>query len=79
MKKKVLGIIAGVILFGGATFVAADSNGNNVFNFEQMRPFMEQMHPDLSPEQQEEMYNFCHGKNGFMQNNTKFRGSMNNF
>lgn len=79
MKKLVIGILTGTVLLGGATFVAADSNGGNFFNFEDMKPFMEKMHPGLSVEQQEEMFNFCHGENGLMKENTEFRGMMNNF
>lgn len=43
-----------------------------------MKPYIEEMHPNLSPEQQEEMFNNCHGENGMMQNNTGFRDMMNN-
>jgi hypothetical protein len=43
------------------------------------KPHIEEMHPNLSPEQQEEMFNACHGENGMMQNHSKFRDRMNNF
>ncbi|WP_188207267.1 hypothetical protein [Alkalibacillus aidingensis] len=79
MKKLLMGILIGAVLIGGATFVAADSNGNGFFNFEDMQPLMEQMHPELSPEQQEEMFNDCHGEEGQMHDNTEFPGMMNNF
>jgi len=79
MKKIIIGILTGAVLVGGATFAAADSNGDNFFNFEDMKPFMEEMHPELSVEQQKEMFNFCHGENGVMQDNAEFRGMMNNF
>lgn len=78
MKKLVIGILTGAVLLGSATFVAAESNGNGLFNFEEMKPYIEEMHPNLSPEQQEEMFNNCHGENGMMQNNTGFRDMMNN-
>src|SRR5699024_344930 len=78
MKKLVIGILTGAVLLGSATFVAAESNGNGFFNFEEMKPYIEEMHPNLSPEQQEEMFNNCHGENGMMQNNTGFRDMMNN-
>ncbi|AST91713.1 MAG: hypothetical protein ABF649_07780 [Bacillus sp. (in: firmicutes)] len=76
MKKLVVGILTGAVVLGGATFAAADSN---VFNFKDMKPFIEQMHPNLSLEQQEQMFNACHGENGFMQNGTNSRNMMNNF
>ena len=78
MKKLVIGILTGAVLLGSATFVAAESNGNGFFNFEEMKPYIEEMHPNLSPEQQEEMFNNCHSENGMMQNNTGFRDMMNN-
>src|SRR5699024_11741252 len=71
-------LLTGAVLLGSATFVAAESNGNGFFNFEEMKPYIEEMHPNLSPEQQEEMFNNCHGENGMMQNNTGFRDMMNN-
>lgn len=79
MKKIIIGILTGAALFGGVTFVAADSIKDNFFDFEDMKPFMEEMHPELSTEQQEEMFNFCHGENKVMEDNAKFRGMMNNF
>jgi hypothetical protein len=79
MKKLVVGILTGAVLLGGASFVGAETNGNGFFNFEDMRPHIEQIHPNLSPEQHEEMFNNCHGENGIIKNNTEFRGMMNNF
>src|SRR5699024_5990204 len=77
-KKLIIGILTGAVLLGSATFVAAESNGNGFFNSEAMKPYIEEMHPTLSPEQQEAMFNNCHGENGMMQNNTGFRDMMNN-
>lgn len=73
MKKLVIGILTGAILIGGATFVAAEPNGNGIPNFEKKQPCIEEMHPNLTPEQQEEMFNNCRGKNGMMQKNNGFR------
>mgnify|MGYP003367650552 CR=1 FL=1 len=70
MKKVIIGIVAGAVVLGGATFVAADSNGDRFINFEDMKPFMEKMHPNLSSEQQEQMFNACHGEKGLTENNT---------
>lgn len=78
MKKIVVGVLAGAVLLGSATFAAADSNGNGFLNFDDMKPAMEQMHPELSSEQQEEMFNSCHAEDGSNQNNTEFEGMMNN-
>ncbi|WP_138416150.1 hypothetical protein [Aquibacillus sediminis] len=70
MKKLVISIIIGAVILGGATtYVSAQTNGNEWFNFEDMQPYMEQMHPNFSTEQQQQMFNDCHGENGYMQNN----------
>ena len=70
MKKKlVIGLLTGAILLGGAgTFAFAQTDG-----FQEMKPFMEKMHPELSSNELEQMYNACHGdgENGMMQGNTK--------
>ncbi|MDS9470890.1 hypothetical protein [Sporosarcina pasteurii] len=66
MKKLLVGFIAGAVLFGGATFGFAHSTGNEFFDFEDMKPHMEEMHPNFSPQQYEQMYKDCHGENGFM-------------
>lgn len=78
MKKLVIGVLTGAVLLEGASFVAAESNGDDFYNFEEMKPYIEQMHPNFSPEQQEEMFNVCHGEDGLMQNSKEFRGMMNN-
>ncbi|GAA0497679.1 hypothetical protein GWK91_15415 [Virgibacillus sp. MSP4-1] len=79
MKKLLTGLLAGGLLLGGASFVAAETNGYGPFSFEEMQPFMEEMHPDFSREQQEQMFNDCHGEDGYMRNQTEYRGMMNNF
>lgn len=63
MKKVIIGIVTGAVILGGATFVAADSYGDKFFNFDEMKPHMEKMHPDYSSEQLEQMFNACHGEN----------------
>ncbi|MBU8908735.1 hypothetical protein [Desertibacillus haloalkaliphilus] len=68
MKKIIIGVLTGAVLLGGTTFVAANSNGSDGFTFEEMKPFIEQMHPNLSSDQQEEMFNACHGEGGMMNN-----------
>ena len=59
------------IFFGAGTYTFAQANGS--FNFGQMKPYMEKMHPDLSTKELNEMYNSCHEDNG---NNAN--GMMNN-
>lgn len=70
MKKKLMiGLIAGAVFLGGASFVSAaedgftpkNENGNGLWNFGQMKPHMEQMHPELSTPELKEMYENCHG------------------
>ncbi|WP_121615566.1 hypothetical protein [Virgibacillus halodenitrificans] len=82
MKRIVIGALTGAFILGSATFVSAgvNQNGEEFFNFEQMRPYMEEMHPGLSTEQHQEMFNNCHGENGIMQNSdSEFEGMMNKF
>ncbi|WP_226037610.1 hypothetical protein [Aquibacillus saliphilus] len=75
MKKIIISIVTGVVILGGAgTYAFAETNEDGFFNFNEMKPYIEQMHPDFSTEEQEAMFNNCHGENGFMQNNL-----MNNF
>jgi hypothetical protein len=80
MKKKLaIGILTGAMLLGGAgTFAFAQSNedANGVFNFEQMKPHMQEVHPDLSTQELEQMYNSCHGEGGMMQGNTEHTQNM---
>jgi hypothetical protein len=50
-------------------------NGN--INFGQMKPYMKQMHPDLSDQQLEEMYKSMHGTGGAAKSQN-FQGMMGN-
>jgi hypothetical protein len=75
-KKLVIGVLTGAILLGGAGTIAfAQTNG--VLSFEDMEPRMQEVHPDLSTQELEQMYNSCHGEGGIMQGNPQ--GMMNNF
>ncbi|WP_394237554.1 hypothetical protein [Niallia oryzisoli] len=86
MKMKfAIGILTGAILLGGAgTFAFAqvneDTKGNEQLNFEQMKPHMEEVHPDLSTQELEQMYNSCHteGEGGMMDGDTKNTENMMN-
>lgn len=89
MKKVWLGITTVVLVMGigtaGAYAASADNNNNTGGDrsfFEQMLPHAKQMHPELSDQQIEQMYNSCHNGNGRgqgMMNNAQWRGSMMNF
>jgi hypothetical protein len=70
MKKKLIAVITATSLVLGIGSVALANSDNEVFenfNFKEMLPFMQEMHPDLEEEQLEEMYNRCHGEGGMMQ------------
>ncbi|MCQ6274556.1 hypothetical protein JMM81_06165 [Bacillus sp. V3B] len=86
MKKKLaIGVLTGAILLGGTgTFAFAqaneDANGEGLLNFGQMKPYMEEMHPDLSIQELKQMYDSCHGEGGMMEGNqAKMENMMNNF
>ncbi|GGM23998.1 hypothetical protein GCM10011351_07210 [Paraliobacillus quinghaiensis] len=82
MKKKIVaGILGIVILLGGAgSYVYANTaNPSNWWSFEEMQPYMEEMHPGFSTEQQQEMFNDCHGENGYYSDRNRSRGMMNNY
>lgn len=71
MKKKlVVGIISGAFILGAGSFAfaAANGEGEGLLNFGQMKPYIEQMHPDLTTQEQKEMFDSCHGEGGMMQN-----------
>lgn len=63
MKRKLLlTVLTLVFILSIGTFAYAQGEGN--FNFGQMLPYMKQMHPDLSTDQLQDMYNACHGTSG---------------
>ena len=43
-----------------------------------MKPYIEQMHPDLTNQEQKEMFDACHGKGGMMENYNGNTNSMMN-
>lgn len=75
MKKKAwIGLATLVLVFAmGTTAFALESNGS----FDQMLPFMKQMHPNSSDQQLKEMYQSCHSENGPMQQQSGMRNMMN--
>ncbi|QIZ67754.1 hypothetical protein HF500_11270 [Geobacillus subterraneus] len=62
MKKAAGGLLAMALALGAGTVVLADTNGP--LTFDQMLPHMKSMHPNLSEQQLQDMYNACHGGNG---------------
>lgn len=71
MKKKILiGILSGAFILGAGTLTMAESNGEGkgLLNFGQMKPMIEKMHPDLTTQEQKEMFEACHGEGGMMEN-----------
>ncbi|WP_232696067.1 hypothetical protein [Brevibacillus daliensis] len=61
MKKKLIMVLSGVLVAGIATSVYA--NGIYSEHYQQMKPYMQQMHPEMSDGQIEQMYRNCHGQN----------------
>lgn len=81
MKKIVIGLISTAVILGGGTLAFADSNGNGegLLNFGQMKPFIEEMHPNLSTQEQKQMFDACHGEDGSNQDTEKdVKNMMNN-
>ncbi|MBP1949953.1 hypothetical protein [Virgibacillus litoralis] len=69
MKKKLLAIaLAAFVTLGIGNVVfahgAADNGGENGWSFEDMVPFMKDMHPNMDQQEMEQMYQDCHGSNG---------------
>ncbi|MFC7680276.1 hypothetical protein [Paenibacillus sp. GCM10028914] len=72
MKNKwIAGLGVAVLTLGIGTAVYAETNE---MSFQEMLPFMKQMHPGASDQQLNEMYQDCHGNNnGMMQNQVQNR------
>ena len=61
MKKKLIsfGIVVVLVLgIGNAVYANGSDNG---WSFEEMLPFMKEMHPEMNEQQMEQMYQDCHG------------------
>lgn len=73
MKKKLIAVITATALVLGIGSVAmanSDGDGFENFNFKDMLPFMQEMHPNIDEEQLEEMYELHHGEDGIMNGRT---------
>ncbi|AZS15500.1 FAD/FMN-containing dehydrogenase [Paenibacillus lutimineralis] len=86
MKKFWIGFGVLLLVMGigsAGAYAASANNGNNSGFFENMLPFAKQIHPDLSNEQIEQMYNNCNKSNGVgmsgIKRNSQFRTGMMNF
>lgn len=67
MKKIAVATLGlGMLLGANAAGVFAEgpSFAKEIMNFGKMKPFMQQMHPNLNEKELKEMYESCHGKNG---------------
>ncbi|GAX91638.1 hypothetical protein [Effusibacillus lacus] len=74
MKKWIAGLVVAGLAVGAGSIALAAENGKAEFpgveNFKQMLPFMKKMHPNLSEQELQDMFNACHGadKSGNMMN-----------
>ncbi|MFB1050975.1 hypothetical protein [Paraliobacillus sp. JSM ZJ581] len=65
MKKIIVSLLGAIVIIGGAatyTFAHSNNNFNNNerFNYEEMRPYIQEMHPNWSNQQQRKMFELCH-------------------
>lgn len=85
MKKWAIGVLSSALILGAGTavFAAGTNNFGEENSFEKMLPFMQEMHPDTSKEDLQEMYNACHNNGGMMdganQEGMKGENMMNRF
>lgn len=69
MKKFLLSILTASLIIGIATAAMAQQDKEvDSLNFEEMKPFMEKMHPNFSDDELKNMFESCHGENGMMSN-----------
>ncbi|MGO4889665.1 CUE domain-containing protein [Anaerobacillus sp. MEB173] len=66
MKKRIIAVLATFLVLGAGTTAIASTDVFEDFTFENMLPFMKQMHPNMDEEQLQGMYETCHGENGMM-------------
>lgn len=61
MKKRLISlvlIVAFVLGIGNVVYANSETDG---WSFEEMLPFMKQMHPEMNEKEMEQMYQNCHG------------------
>lgn len=61
LKKKLISIGIAVVLVLGIGNAVYASGAENGWSFEEMLPFMKEMHPEMNEQQMEQMYQDCHG------------------
>lgn len=62
MKKKLLSVgIVFVLALGIGNAVFAHGGSDGGWSFQEMIPFMKEMHPDMDEKQLKQMYQDCHG------------------
>lgn len=68
MKKWAVGILSSALILGAGTavFAAGANDSGEGIGFKKMLPFMQEMHPNSSKEELQEMYNACHKEGGMM-------------
>ncbi|MGA8943663.1 MAG: hypothetical protein WB502_13275 [Thermoactinomyces sp.] len=76
MKKIIAGFASLAIILGSGSLVLAetDANQDKNINFGQMKPHIEQMHPNLSTQERKQMFDVCHGKDGMMPAHNQMMG-----
>lgn len=72
-KKLIIGAGAMVLLLGVATAGYAAERATEPQSYPEMRPYMEEMHPDMNDSELERMYDSCHQEN----QDGSMHGSMN--
>lgn len=77
MRKIALGILSVALILGAGTavFAATTDTEEGLLKFQEMLPYIQKMHPDLSDSEIEDMYNVCHGSDG--QQNTQAQKTSN--
>jgi len=61
VKRKLITLVTVSVLtlgIGSAVYAHGSDEG---WSFQEMLPFMKEMHPDMDEQQMEEMYQKCHG------------------
>ncbi|MCF3942275.1 hypothetical protein [Oceanobacillus alkalisoli] len=62
MKKKLIsGGLVIVLALGIGNVVYAHGGSDSGWNFQEMLPFMKEMHPEMDKQKMKEMYQKCHG------------------
>ncbi|RHW37385.1 hypothetical protein D1B31_16630 [Neobacillus notoginsengisoli] len=63
MKRLAIVLMSTAFVLGMGSFALAQTNGSGkaILNFKEMLPFMQEMHPDSTEQELQEMYKACHG------------------